>query len=261
MTKLIAALAAVAAVLALPGVAAGKELTKVEVCGASSCTTITDRETLRELPTGGETTSPPPPAAGYYTVRLTVDAGGEQHDWRVFYVPSADMLAAPAESGAITWFPVYGPAARAMASLVEGLEAFAPPDIARARVGSKPVDDPDSYLRLFEVTSAGDALPQKADWTPIELRSSVPSPWTSGPTALYYSPSARALQRGSEVLLLSRDLAADIARGASLAPGDATFPRLMAAVALAGALLLAAVVAHAFRRRRPAGRARRPSVA
>ena len=97
----LAVLAACSAVftfnLALAAPAAAKELTKVTVCGASGCTTITDRDELRRLPTGGDTTAPPPEPTDYYTVTYSVEHEGASNRFTMYYVPAANLLGASPE--------------------------------------------------------------------------------------------------------------------------------------------------------------------
>src|SRR5918912_4608942 len=102
MRKLALALAAAA------GPAAAKEITKATFCGASGCASVTDRQTLRQLPTGGEPGSAPAAPAPFYTVRFTSRHEGQRSTWNVYYVPSANALASTGELGATDWFPIWG---------------------------------------------------------------------------------------------------------------------------------------------------------
>ena len=125
MKSIRALLLTAVAVLALAAPAAAKEITQAQICGDSGCTTISDRETLRSLPHGGEATAEPPAAAEFYTLAFTFEAAREQHQFRMYYVPSANLLAANGQTpAALAWFTVDGEALDAIRAAVDGLEPF-----------------------------------------------------------------------------------------------------------------------------------------
>jgi hypothetical protein len=228
-----------------PAAATAKELKQIKLCGESDCTTVTDRETLRLVPMGGDTPGAPPPAAAFYRVESTVDAESQTIRFRSYYVPSSNMLAFFERGYGMRWFPIVGPAAQElMRKLVEGLTPLAAPKLTRVTVGGKPVADPASYLQLTSVRSNGLAVLKDADWMQVELRSTRPTPWTIGPSSLSYSPSANVLQRGADMVQLPGSLAERIEARESLAASSSGFPWRY--VVLAAALLIAAAAAGIF---------------
>ena len=260
MKRLTSLACASLALLAAPGVAPAKELTHVQLCGPAACTSVTDGQTLRTIPTGGETTAGPPPASSFYTMNMTVEAEGERHEWTIYYVPSANMLAAPDESGRVTWLPIFGTEATGvMKQLVADLKPYPEPVITRVTVGGKSVSsDPASYLELFAAESAGEAVPKEADWVRIELSSKDPNPWTDASGSLAYSPSARLLERGVELIRLPDAVAADVEHARPIDPdGRSLLPWLVVGGLVAALLVLAAVGAPGPRRPRASGAARR----
>ena len=128
MNRLLVLAACGAALLVLAAPAAAKELTRAQICGASGCRTITDRDQLRALPTGGETTAAQPPAAGYYTVTFVIEHAAESDRFTMYYVPASNLLGANSEfAGSLAWFPVYGRATDAIRDAAEGIDAFPAP--------------------------------------------------------------------------------------------------------------------------------------
>jgi hypothetical protein len=254
-----------AAALVAPGVAAAKELRQVQLCGPAACSTITDSQTLRQIPTGGEAIGNPPAASSFYTMKLTVDADGHEDAWTVFYVPAANAIAAPDELGTIEWFSIHGAAATGlMRRLVADLEPYPKPEITRATVDGRAVaSDPGSYLELFAVEPAGEAVPNEADWVFIRLQSRQPSPWTSTASSFAYSPSAKLLERGTEFIRVPDDIAADIERAGPLGTdGRSLLPWLVVGGLLAALLGLAGLGALGRRRwQLPGAPVRRPTTA
>jgi hypothetical protein len=253
MRKIALAVAAAAAFAASAGPAAAKEMVKATFCGASGCASVTDPQTLRRLPAGGETTSAPAAPAPFYTVRFTSRHEGRRSTWRIYYVPSANALAAPGEFGRMDWLPIWGePSKSLMRRMTAGLEPFPTPRVTSVAIGSRTLrDDASSYLRLYEVETSGPAVPGTPDWIAIALRSARPSPWTGPRAALEYSPSTKILQRGTEYVRLPDSLARDVtsARPLDLA-GNGGFPWLVVTFSAAGAAVLAGAALTALRLRR-----------
>src|SRR5687768_8643725 len=108
---------ATAAALALAAPAAAKELTKAELCGPAGCVAVTDKDDLRQIPTGGETLGARPPMSAFYTLTLSAKDDTTTHTWRIYYVPDANMLAVRDPYGAMNWHPIYGAAIGTMKRL------------------------------------------------------------------------------------------------------------------------------------------------
>jgi hypothetical protein len=130
MGRHLAAIAVILGVLAVPGAAQAKEISKVSVCGtASQCTTY-DRSDFRSLMFLAEDsgpTDPPAAAAAWYRVRFTVDErehGGGYDSWTVAYVPSADSLRIRGEGGGYEWVALNPQTAAVLERAVRNLPAF-----------------------------------------------------------------------------------------------------------------------------------------
>jgi hypothetical protein len=249
MKRLVFALFALLALLAVPAPAMAKELTNVSVCGPDSCQAITGETNLHNFGTGGEPDGSVPAPAPFYEIRYTVDAEGESHQWSSWYVPSAKRLASVDERTGVAWMPLAEPRLDALA---KDVKPFAKPEISSVTIGSRKVtDNPGSYLRLFTVESAGEAVPQGlADWQPVVFHAKGRTPWTLDQTSLFFSPSNGMLQRGIEIVRLPSGMSADIRSGESLAGGSG-FPWRTVLLALLGAtaLLIAASMIRPLRRR------------
>jgi hypothetical protein len=251
-------LLAAAAALALAAPAAAKELSKAELCGPAGCIAVTDRDTLRGIPTGGEPLGSQPPLQAFHTLRLTVTEGegGPEHVSTVYYVDRAGMLATKNEGGTIVWSQLTGPSATTMKRLARGVEAFPAPRISATLVGGRVVStDPASYLSLFEQTGRrlnANVFPH--DWVPIDFRSAKASPWTDSPFELMYSPSKNALERGIHQLVLPDGIASDIEAARPLDVGEATrwLPWLVVGGLVAALLALAGLGAVLRRHFEPA---------
>lgn len=247
-------LAALAALVPAPALA--KELRAVAVCGASGCSSITDREALHRYTAGAglesDASLAPAPPSPYYLVRTTAgDGNGRSFTWRVWYVPAAGKMRGIGERGDdALWFTVGSGAESVLREAVQDVEPFPVPRVTEALVGGRRVDDPGSYLALFAAEPDGFEVPAEFDWAPVVLRSEHPSPWTDDLARLEFSPSAGVLLRGGTLVKLLADLAARVRHGESLAAADAGFPWLMLALALAGAALAAAVALGIVRRSR-----------
>lgn len=167
-------------VLAVPAPALAKELTNISVCGPDACAAITGKSNLRNFGAGGDPDGTVPAPAPFYEIRYTVDAEGESHQWSSWYVPSVKRLASVDERTGVSWMPIDEPR---LAVLARSLKPFARPEISSVTIGSRKVtDNPASYLRLFTVESAGEAVPQGlADWEPVvfHAKGKTPCPATS----------------------------------------------------------------------------------
>jgi len=241
---------ALLALLAVPAPGMAKELTNVSVCGPDACAAITGETNLHNFGASGEPDGSVPAPAPFYEIRYTVDAEGESNQWSSWYVPSAKRLASVDERTGVAWAPIDEPR---LAVLARSLKAFARPEISSVTVSSRRItDNPASYLRLFTVESAGEAVPQGlADWEPVVFQAKGKTPWTLEQTSLFYSPSNGMLQRGIEIVKLPGGMADDIRAGDSLAGSGSSFPwrTVLFALLAAAALLIAASMIRPLRRR------------
>jgi len=241
---------ALLALLAVPAPAMAKELTKVEVCGADGCAAITGKTNLQNFGGSGEPDGSAAAPAPFYEIRYTIDAEGESSQWSSWYVPSASRLATLDERTGVAWARIDEPR---LAALAKTLKPFARPDITSVTIGSRKVTDgPSSYLRLFTVESAGEAVPQGlADWEPVVFHAKGKTPWTLEQTSLFYSATNGMLQRGIEIVKLPDGMAADVRSGDSLSGGGTSFlwPTVLFALLAAAAVLIAASMIRPLRRR------------
>ena len=239
-----------AAALAFPAPAAAKEPIRATICGATACTTVTDRGTLRWIP-AGEASEPLGRAAPYYRVELVAGEYGNphnQHSFAMYYVPSENAMAW-AESGTIRLHPIFGePTTKLMRELVAGLRPFPAPRLATVHVGGRRVDAhaAQSYLRLYEQTKESPLAESPTDWIRVDLSSAALSPWTDGGPDLVYSPSANLLEIGGKRVAVPDGLADDIEARRVLDHSSSTFPWGTLGLSARGALVLATI-----RRKKP----------
>ena len=240
---------ALLALLAVPAPVMAKELTNVSVCGPDACKAITGKSNLRNFGGSGEPDGSVPAPSPFYEIRYTIDAEGESQ-WSSWYVPSAKRVASVDERTGVAWAPLDEPR---LAALAKGLKPFAQPEIRSVTIGSRKVtDNPASYLQLFTVKSAGEAVPQGlADWEPVVFHAKGKTPWTLDQTTLFYSLSNGMLQRGIEIVKLPDGMATRIRSGDSLAGGGSSFPwrTVLFSVLAGGALLVTAGMIRPLRRR------------
>jgi hypothetical protein len=235
-----------ACALALAAPAAAKEPIRATICGASACTTVTDRSTLERIP-GGEASEPLGPAAPYYRVELVASEHGNpnnQHTFSMYYVPSENAMAW-AESGVVRLHPIFGaPATRLMRSLVAGLRPFPAPPLATVHVGGRKVDAAAarSYLELYELSTESALAESPTDWIRIDLSSAALSPWTDGGPDLMYSPSRDLVEHGGTRFEVSDELAADVEARRALDAASSSFPSPTLGLGALGALLLATLL-------------------
>lgn len=237
-------LVAVAA-LALPSLAAAKEVSKVELCGEDSCSTITGTANTSRFFGHGEsqstTAAPPGP---YYRVTFTTSHEEGTGSWSIFYVPHGDRLALPDGQ----WEQLSATRARAYAQAAAGLKPLPTPELESVTIQGRAVEDPESYLALFEAGSAEGAVPAHlADWVPVDMRFRGRTPW-SGDPYVFFSASDGLIQRGIQIVRIPDEMAASIRAGESLAPGDAFPWVLVAAMAIALVLLAGGGLWLALRR-------------
>jgi hypothetical protein len=235
-------------VAAAPPAALAKELSAMTICGPSGCTTIDDRETLANLPSGGEPAGRMPPPGPYYTVRFTTEippaeGGPTTIDWNVFYVPGAQLFAAAGEAGETQWLEMGGAPAALLRRIASRVEPFATPRLTGAKVGGVAVEgDVSTYARLLSLPVTGVGTGPSFEWVPVDLRSARPSPWTRSEWDLAFSREGGLLQRGIEYVELPSGVAADVAAARALEPaGRAWLPWLLLA-ALGAALAALALL-------------------
>jgi hypothetical protein len=121
--------------LAVPPLAAAKDLTRAEVCGQSGCAELPrdkNGDGLIQLRgSEGREVSPAPKAEPYYL--LVWEFGppvedGQTARFATLYAPSADLVAAPGMNpGSIEWFGASEAVLDKVRGAIRGLEPFAAP--------------------------------------------------------------------------------------------------------------------------------------
>jgi hypothetical protein len=241
--------------------ASAKELQSVAVCGVSDCVVFKSRQKADLLAHVGDTVTTPAPAGPYYMLTFKGNAEGEEFGWKSFYVPSTKQTAFVDESTQLSrWADTLPGAQKLIAQATESLAPFPTPKIEYVRLdGNQIAANGQSYLRLFEVASAGTGEPTSYDWVPIDLVTSATTPWTGSDRDLMFSPSGRLIERGGTQVRIDDGLAADIAAGRTLSFDDGAFAWLTLVLVFGG--VAAAIVLGLALQRLRATPARRPETA
>jgi hypothetical protein len=166
------ALLAATAALALPGAAAAKEISAIQVCGTDGCTRIVDRTVLRAFEQGSEMAEAAPSGRHRsYELRVRVDVPEEEAasdiGWTSLWLPDAHLIAFDDGQPGATFTPVAPAVERALARAARGHTARA------ARRYSSP---PPPTARVAEVVPApatraqsGSAGPPVLAWTGLAV--------------------------------------------------------------------------------------------
>jgi hypothetical protein len=119
MTRLLAALIAVSALVATPAAAPAKEVTSATVCGAAGCKSTNDKAAVAAAgENGGPPTTPPRHRAAFY--RITVHIKGDPEPFRLLIAPSIGRVRGP--DG--TWSSLPHRAANAWHDVIRGVRPF-----------------------------------------------------------------------------------------------------------------------------------------
>jgi hypothetical protein len=231
-----------AAALLLPATANAKEIEKAVVCGAEGCKTV--GHPGHEIANGGSGAGRIPPPGPYYSVELFVgDDGGAHGSWTVYYAPEPGAISYAGEGGDFVWSQLPAEAAALYRQASAALEPFPSPRFHTVLIDGRAVADPQSYLRLLTVPSAGSAYPDEPDWQRVELRADRENPWSL--SKLEYSPATDVLVRGSEFVLLKPALAERVEARGSLGSGPGSafdWPLVSGSVLVAAAAGLAGLL-------------------
>ena len=209
------------ALLVLAGSAQAKQLSAVKVCGAAGCTSVSDRAVLTSLMRAIETQSQPlrvstPSPAPFLRLEYWVKGdGGHGPDFVHYYLPSRRIMEVMTGPGSWSWIRPDSVSAL-LRRVTNGVKPFPTPRIVSASLGSRTVQDPASYARLFAIKQKADAFGGASDWKRIVLRTRTPSPWSTAAATLEYSPSANVLWRGSEFVEVPSNIASRLEARASL---------------------------------------------
>jgi hypothetical protein len=224
MRKIAPLVGLLAVLLFLPTPAAAKQISKLSICGPSSCTSITDSALLQEWMQADSGRSAQPAAvAPFFRLETTVTAeAGETFDggstsitWSDFYIPSAGVIRGTSESNVAAWTGLGSRAAEILSTAAKEVTPYPAPVVTRATVGRRQATDPASYSTLFDSSwkiSSGWA----SSWTRIRLHSDPASPWTDGKNVLLFSSKRRLLVRDGETVKVLGAVARQLTRAQSL---------------------------------------------
>lgn len=175
-----------AAVLALPGAAAAKEIRAIDVCGTDGCTRIVDRAVLRGFEQGTELAEAAP--AGRHSayelrVRIRVpDAqAASETGWKSLWLPGAHLIAFDDGEPGATFTPVAPAIERALARAARGHTARAARHYSTA---------PAPAARIAEVVPAPAARAQAGSSGPPALA------WTGFAAVVLIAAGAWRARRG-----------------------------------------------------------------
>jgi hypothetical protein len=231
---------ALAVVLSAPS-AANAKAGGLRFCGLAACRTVfNDGLVTAIIPVMNGRDRPalrPPPASPFYSVRWSY-ADGRLAGWpAVYYVPSAGLVRVD-ETALGSWVPVRE-AHVAFAQATRGIAAFPRPRVTRVEVGTRRARAPTSYLRLYELVSRGDRVPDPVGprpalewrnydvlaqyyardrrlWIPIRFTTTVPSPWSDEAAQLSIGRGRDLLRGDGTVVRLPHALADRVRLGLSL---------------------------------------------
>jgi hypothetical protein len=198
--------------------ASAKELLGAQLCGPAGC--ATERGTsLREGPNGpfsGELAQPAAPSSWYRGYLLAGDQGKVIGKMLFYYVPSAHQVVQPGRYGqTTTWLRAKPDLAAMLERLSDKVKPYPVPRMTAVRVDSKPVADPQSYLRLWTLDKKASGYPDGLGSHTVIFYSEPASPWSDGNYVVAY-PKAKLLLRDGNVVALPKALADRLDRRQSL---------------------------------------------
>src|SRR5439155_13310003 len=189
--------------------AGAKGLLGAQRCGPGGC--VTERSTtLLEGPNGpfsGELVAPAKPAQWFRGYLLAGDNGKVMGKLPFYYVPGERQLVQPGRYGqTTTWTHPTGKLARMLQRLAERLKPNKSPTFTAVRLDAKPVEDPQSYVRLWTVGSAAHGYPDGIGSRQVIFYTASPSPWSDGNYIVAY-PGSRLLMRDGQLVAIPKDVA------------------------------------------------------
>jgi hypothetical protein len=188
---LCAAVAFVAALFAAGGAQAKAPPDGVDVCGADgACVHLT----MEQAETNWALWSPPDP---YQSARPSPVAPFLVVHWHwpgqaqrpAYYIPTSGKTRQLDENGLLAWYDLAD--ASSIRALTAKLVPFAVPHVTRVTVGGRAVQDPQSYLDVF---NGGQDwfVPIYPRWLRIKFTADAPSPWTDGANDVRISRTGRS---------------------------------------------------------------------
>jgi hypothetical protein len=136
-----------------------------------------------------------------------------QAERRAFYIPTTGKTRQLDENGFLAWYGL--PAGSEVQALTAKLDRFAVPHVMQVTVGGRRVQDPQSYLDVFNGGQQWFA-PILPRWLRITFTADAPSPWTDGANDVRISRKGRLLWLDGMVVRIPLQLAQRIRAGRSL---------------------------------------------
>lgn len=253
-------------VLCLATAAPAKEIEAVAICGASGCEDVDD---IQAFMAGGglgagdpeqqpsQPLQPMQPMQPYLRVDVDISAPPEENieGWSMFVLADGSLVRSqgPGVVGGQEWMALPAQAGRIFKRAAARIEPFPAPTLSDVRIGSHRAGEPAAYSDLFGLEAAPrPTTVSPGGWERIDVRSTVPSPWTDGGNRIDWSPSLGLIRVDGQYFeptrTLSERLRADSGRAA--APADDDGPGLLPWISALLALGTAAGV-FLLRRRRP----------
>ena len=202
--------------------AGAKELLGAQLCGAGGC--VTERSTsLLDGPNGpfsGELVAPAKPGPWFRGYLIAGDNGKVMGKLPFYYVPAERQLVQPGRYGqTTTWTHPTGGLAPMLERLAKRVTPYKSPTFTAVRLDSRPVKDPQSYVRLWTVGSAAHGYPDGIGSRQVIFYTAAPSPWSDGNYIVAY-PASRLLMRDGQLVSIPKDVASAVAHGTSMAPAS-----------------------------------------
>jgi hypothetical protein len=255
MKKLMLLTTAAAAFL-VTAPAQAKELLGAQLCGPGGCVTAREAGMVegRNGLFGGELAAPAEAGPWYRGYLLAGDRGKVVGKLLFYYVPETGQAVEPGRYGnSSTWTRPGAKFAALLESLSDRVKPFAAPQMTSVTLNGTAVQDPQSYLRLWDLRRKATSYPAgELGSQQVIFFSDPASPWSDGNYVVAY-PKSHLLLRDGQLVSLPDSVAARLAAGRSLDPG-----RAIPWAPIAAALVLLVLTAVFVRRRPRPARAPQP---
>jgi hypothetical protein len=127
-------LSGTASLSTLPGAAAAKEISSLNVCGTDGCHSIKAHAALRGFLDGGYETPAPARNGAFFAVKVRMRYGGQDAGGpTVQYLPAANLIRAEADFGKHAWTRPAGATAAALRRAARGLRPYPAEELAPVR--------------------------------------------------------------------------------------------------------------------------------
>lgn len=199
MRKLVVGVA-VAALLVVPGSAAAKGPTALQLCGSSGCAPLGDAFPVSAGP--AVPVAAPAVPAPYYG--FTYDAPGNPF---AYWIPSAGVVRLVDQGGIAQWVQVPADTAAKLQAVAQSLRPFPAPVAFEVVVNHHSVRRGATYGRLFGVGTPVRVWPRSVVWVPVKFFTTPGGPWGDGANSVWISTRGGYLMRDRQVVRISPVLA------------------------------------------------------